>query len=110
LGGDKWGITVSFAEPFLFTKYAANSVPRLEEHLQTVNFRDADIANGADFAGAEELDRTRSGIEIVLEGDDGRIMEKAAVRLKDDQIDRIRPEHHGLGCGEMYGIHYSAIF
>ena len=85
-------------------------MPRLEENLQTVDFGDADIADGADFAGAEELDRTRTGIEIVLEGDDGRIMEKAAVRLKDDQIDRIGPEHHGLGCGEMDSLHYSAIF
>lgn len=83
---------------------------QLEENLQSVDAGDADIADGAHFAGAEELDRSRTGIEIVLEGDDGRIMKKAAVRLKDDQIDRIGPEHHGLGCGEMYGIHYSAIF
>ena len=82
----------------------------LEENLQTVDAGDADIPDSADFAGAEELDRSRTGIEIELEGDDGRIMEKAAARLKDDQIDRVGPEHHGLCCGKMYGIHYSAIF
>ena len=71
----------------------------LQKDLQTVDAGDADIPDSTDFAGAEELDRSRTGIEIELEGDDGRIIEKAAVRLKDDQIDRVGPEHHSLCCG-----------
>jgi hypothetical protein len=41
-------------------------VPRLEENLQTVDFGDADITDGADFVGAEKLDGSRALIEIVL--------------------------------------------
>ena len=83
---------------------------QLEENLQSVDAGDADIADGAHFAGAEELDRSRTGIEIVLERYYIRVMEKRTIRLENDQIHRIGPEHHGLGCGEMYGLHYSAIF
>ena len=41
-------------------------MPWLEEDLQTVDAGDADIADGADFVGAEELDGPRALIEIVL--------------------------------------------
>ena len=41
-------------------------MPRLEENLQTINAGDADIADGADFVGAEELDGACALIEIVL--------------------------------------------
>ena len=39
---------------------------QLEENLQTVDAGDADIADGADFVGAEKLDGSRTLIEIVL--------------------------------------------
>ena len=39
---------------------------QLEENLQTVDAGDADIPDGADFVGAEELDGSRTLIEIVL--------------------------------------------
>ena len=42
------------------TNNGTKSVPRLEENLQTVDAGDADIADGADFVGAEELDSARS--------------------------------------------------
>ncbi len=48
------------------TNNGTNSVPRLEENLQTVDAGDADIADGADFVGAEKLDGSRTLIEIVL--------------------------------------------
>ena len=38
----------------------------LQKNLQTVDAGDADIADGADFVGAEELDGSRALIEIVL--------------------------------------------
>ena len=59
-------------------------MPWLKEDLQTVDAGDADIADGTDFVGAEDLDPSRSGIEIVLEGDDGGIVQKAAVGLPND--------------------------
>jgi hypothetical protein len=92
------------------TNNVTKSVPRLEENLQTVDAGDADIADGAHFARAEELDRSRTGIEIVLERYYIRVMEKRTIRLENDQIDRVGPEHHGLCGGEMNGLHYSAIF
>ena len=48
------------------TNHATNFVPRLEENLQTVDAGDADIADGADFVGAEELDSASTLIEIEL--------------------------------------------
>ena len=39
---------------------------QLEENLQTVDAGDADIADGADFVGAEKLDGSCALIEIEL--------------------------------------------
>ena len=78
---------------------------KLEEDLQPIDAGDADIADGANFARTEELDCSCSGIEIVLERYDVWIVQQRAVGLENDQIDRIRPEHHGLCGGEVNGLH-----
>ena len=51
-------------------------MPRLEENLQTVYAGDADIADGADFVGAEELDGSCALIKIEVKGDDNGVRDK----------------------------------
>ena len=41
----------------------------LQKHLHSVDFGDADIADGADFVRAEELDPASAFVEIELQGD-----------------------------------------
>ena len=48
------------------TNHSTKSVPWLEEDLQTVDAGDADIADGADFVGAEKIDGASTLIEIEL--------------------------------------------
>ena len=66
LGGDS-GVSLWVCRSLpVSTNQCTKSMPWLEENLQTVDAGDADIADGADFVGAEKLDGSRTLIEIVL--------------------------------------------
>lgn len=77
----------------------------LQKHLQTVDFGDADITDGAYFVRAEELDPARALIEIELQGDNVVVVEEGTVGLPDYEINRVRTKHHLLGGGDMDGLH-----
>ena len=66
LGGANGGLLRACRIPILFPLIMLQIPCQLEENLQTVDAGDADIADGADFVGAEELDSSRTLIEIVL--------------------------------------------
>lgn len=66
LGRGKRGFAESLPNSYLVPLIMLQIPCQLEENLQTVDAGDADIADGANFVGAEKLDGSRTLIEIVL--------------------------------------------